>query len=256
MNPFIFVAVPAAAFLFGAAKLTQKLFTRFVDRRIFNFQNDLITRHCDEVESIYGKMRGWRHDYHNHIQALKAHMALGQYDDINAYLAKLDADLTGVDTVYKTGNTMMDAILNSKISLARSRGVEVNAKVTVPAKLYVSEVDLCVVIGNLADNALDACARLDDGQRKVIRLYIDCFKEQLYISVSNTSGGEIKKEGVKYLTTKGPNRGFGLMRIDETVKKYGGWVNRQHEDGVFATEVILPAALPFTPPNVPLTPKR
>ena len=59
-------------------------------------------------------MRGWRHDYHNHIQALKAHLALEQYADMGAYLSKLDGDLTSVDTILKTGNTMVDAILNSK----------------------------------------------------------------------------------------------------------------------------------------------
>jgi sensor histidine kinase regulating citrate/malate metabolism len=242
MNPFVAAAalLLAAVFLFGLVRrLTRGLLSRFVDRRILNFQNELITRHCAEVEHIYGKMRSWRHDYHNHIQALKAHMALGQYAEINAYLSRLDADLTGVDTVYKTGNTMVDAILNSKISVARSKGISVNAKATVPSELFISEVDLCVIIGNLIDNAAEACGRLGGEAEKVIRLYMDSFKEQLYISVSNTSGGEIKKEGSKYLTTKGANHGFGLKRVDEIVDKYGGWVNRQHEDGVFATEVMI-----------------
>ena len=109
-----------------------------------------------------------------------------------------------------------------------------------PDPLPVSEIDLCVIIGNLIDNAVEACKKLEKGRPRVIRLYIDIFKEQLYISVSNTSGGEIRKNEKGYASNKGENHGFGLMRIDAIAKKYGGWVNRQHEEDVFATEVMLP----------------
>ena len=49
-------------------RLLDALFGRMIDRRIAEYQNDLITKHCDEVQNIYKTMRGWRHDYHNHIQ--------------------------------------------------------------------------------------------------------------------------------------------------------------------------------------------
>jgi len=59
----------------------------------------------------------------------------------------LDTDLTNVDTIIKTGNVMIDAILNSKISLAQSKEIAVNAKAIVPKDLSVQAVDLCVIIG-------------------------------------------------------------------------------------------------------------
>ena len=94
------------------------LFSRLIDRRIEAYQSDLMKKYCDEVESMYRKMRGWRHDYHNHIQAMQASMALGRYEEVNEYLRELNDDLTRVDTVLKTGRVMVDAILNGKISLA------------------------------------------------------------------------------------------------------------------------------------------
>ena len=217
------------------------ILTRIVDKRIAAFQSDLVTKHIEEVENIYQQMRGWRHDYHNHIQAMKAHLALGQTSELDTYLANLDADLTSVDTIIKTGNVMVDAILNSKLSLANKRKITVNAKATVPKELKLSEVDLCVVLGNLLDNAMEACAKIPDENARFIRLYIDVFKEQLYISVSNSSGGEVKKSSGIYRTTKdSATHGFGLMRVDRLVEKHGGYVNRQHEEGVFATEIMLP----------------
>ena len=217
------------------------LFGRAIDARIAAYQNDLVTKHCDEVQNIYRQMRGWRHDYHNHIQTMKAHLALGQTEELSRYLGELDADLSSVDTVLKTGNVMVDAILGSKISLAVSRNIQVNAKASVPETLGVSEIDLCVIIGNLLDNAMEACSKQAKKDERFIRVYIGRFKDQFYISVSNSVGGEVIKNGRTYLSTKeSPSHGFGLMRIDRIVQRYGGYVNRQNEEGVFATEVLMP----------------
>ena len=217
------------------------LFGRLVDRRIAAFQNDAIARHCDEVQNIYSQMRGWRHDHHNHIQAMKAYLALGQTDRLSAYLGDLDEDLRTVDTILKTGNVMMDAILNSKLSLARTKNIAVNAKAAVPENLHISEIDLCVIVGNLLDNAMEACIRLPDPSQRFLRVYIGVMKRELYICVTNAMTGPVKRHGTTYLSTKDSlSHGFGLMRVDRIVDKYAGYVNRQHEEGVFATEIMLP----------------
>ena len=220
-------------------KLMDLLFGRVIDRRIAEYQNDLITKHCDEVQNIYKTMRGWRHDYHNHIQTLLA--LSGDEERTREYLLNLHADLTTVDTVIKTGNIMVDAILNSKLSLLKSKDINVNAKAVVPPSLQISEIDLCVIIGNLLDNAMEACLAQPEAENRFIRLFIGILKEQFYLSVSNSVYGELKKEGKTYLSTKNTaGHGFGLMRIDRIVKKYDGYMNRQNEEGIFATEIMLP----------------
>ena len=219
--------------------LMNLLLGKMIDRRIAEYQNDLITKHCDEVQNIYKTMRGWRHDYHHHIQALLA--LSGDEGKTMEYLLKLNDDLTQVDTVLKTGNVMIDAILNSKLSLIQSKKIKVNAKAAVPSELKISEIDLCVIIGNLLDNAMEACLRQSEERQRFIRVFIGVLKNQLYISVSNSVGDDIKKSGQTYLSSKGSEtHGFGLMRIDRLAAKYDGYVNRQAEEGVFATEVMLP----------------
>ena len=220
-------------------KLFDLIFGKAIDRRIAAYQNDLITKHCDEVDNIYRTMRGWRHDYHSHIQTMLA--LTDKPDEIRAYLMDLNADLTTVDTVLKTGNVMVDAILNSKLSLIKSKDIAVNAKAVVPPELKISSIDLCVIIGNLLDNAMEACLNIPDKKDRFIRIYIDVLKKQLYINVTNAVGGKAKKAGKIYLSTKHSNsHGFGLMRVDRVAEKNGGYVNRQDEEGVFATEVMLP----------------
>lgn len=223
----------------GIVNPLHRVIGRMIDRRIAEYQNDLITKHCEEVQNIYKTMRGWRHDYHNHIQTLLA--LSGDEEKTREYLLHLNDDLMCVDTVIKTGNVMVDAILNSKLSLIKSRDIQVNARAVVPSELQISEIDLCVIIGNLLDNAVEACLKQSEEETRFIRVFIGILKGQLYISVTNSSSGEIKKSGKTYLSTKeSAGHGFGLLRVDRIVEKYSGYMNRQDEEGVFAAEVMLP----------------
>lgn len=216
------------------------IFSRLIDKHIAEYQNDLIEKHCEEVENMYRQMRGVKHDLKHHIQTMKAHLIMNQYKELEEYLNELDEDLDIVDTVIKTGNIRIDAVLNSKLAVARARGININAKAIVPAELEINEVDICVIIGNLLDNAIEACEKEKERDKQFIRVYIDILKQQLYIYISNSMTNDIQKSGGRYITTKNGSHGFGLLRIDRVVKKYGGYLNRQHEEGVFATEIMLP----------------
>ncbi len=214
----------------------SRIADRLLEKRVAAYQDDLIEKHFEEVQSIYDKMRGWRHDYHNHIQALLA--LVGDDERTRDYLWKLNKDLTEVDTVVKTGNVTVDAILNSKLTLIKSKAIPVDAVAKVPDDLKISEIDLCAIIGNLLDNAIEAVLPLPP-EARFIRIYIGMLKSQLYISVTNSTASEPRKIGEKYVSTKGEGRGVGLMRVDSIAKRNGGTVNRQNESGVFATEVLL-----------------
>ena len=218
----------------------MSLFNKLIDRRIAAYQRELIEIHYAEVENMYRQMRGWRHDYRSHIQLLKAHAAQKDWEAVKAYLDELETDLAAVDMVVKTGNPMADAILNSKISLARAKHIRVQADASVPVVLALSELDLCVILGNLFDNAIEASLALPE-EGRLIRVYIDMKGSQLYISLTNlTAVGKQDKRAGRFGTTKGEGHGFGLVRIDTIVERLGGWLSRNSEDGAFTTEILLP----------------
>ena len=218
----------------------MSFFSKKINKQIEAYQQELIETHYKEVDNMYRQIRGWRHDYRNHIQTMKAYAASEDWEAIKRYLDLLDEDLTTVDTVIKTGNPMTDAILNSKISLANARGIEVVADAHIPVKLRSSEIDLCCIIGNLFDNAIEASMKLPQEQR-VIRVYMDMKNTQLYISFTNfTAGKKLRKEGKLFRSTKGEGHGFGLVRIDAIVERLDGYISRNSEDGAFTTEILLP----------------
>lgn len=218
----------------------MSLFSKRIDKQVDAYQRELIETHYAEVENMYKQMRGWRHDYRNHIQTMKAYLAKNDIHAIQRYLDELDSDLSHVDTVIKTGNAMADAILNSKISLAKSKNIKVHADAYIPLALTISDLDLCVIIGNLFDNAIEASMALPEDQR-MIRLYMDMKNTQLYLSMTNfTASKKMKKVNGRFLTSKGKGHGFGLVRMDQMIEKLGGYISRNSEDGAFTTEILLP----------------
>lgn len=218
----------------------MRFFQNRLHKKLAAYQREIMETHYRETETMYQEMRGWRHDFRNHLQLLKSYAQKGDLDAVQAYLAELEQDLSRVDPAVKTGNTMADAILNSKISLARSKGVPVRADARIPVKLSISDLDLCVILGNLFDNAIEASVKLPESQR-LIRLYMDMKGSQLYISFTNFApGGKLAQTGGRFSTTKGSGHGFGLLRIDSVVKRLGGYLRRASEEGAFTTEILLP----------------
>ena len=215
-------------------------FQNRLHKKLAAYQREIMETHYRETETMYQEMRGWRHDFRNHLQLLKSYAQKGDLAAVQAYLAELEQGLSRVDPAVKTGNTMADAILNSKISLARSKGVPVRADARIPVKLSISDLDLCVILGNLFDNAIEASVKLPESQR-LIRLYMDMKGSQLYISFTNFApGGKLKQSGGRFATTKGSGHGFGLLRIDSVVERLGGYLRRASEEGAFTTEILLP----------------
>ena len=214
--------------------------SRHKDRQIAAYQRELVETHYQEVETMYRQMRGWRHDYRSHIQAMKALAADGDVEAIKDYLNQLDTELNTVDTVVKTGDPMADAILNSKISLARARHIGATADACIPVKLSMSGLDLCIILGNLFDNAIEASMKLPESQR-LIRIYMDMKNTQLYISFTNfTAEKKMVRRGKVFETTKGAGHGLGLARMDAIIERLDGYVSRNSEDGAFTTEILIP----------------
>ncbi len=225
------------ACVFGFFAIRRTLYN-MIDRRIERFQSNLIENQVREIQNMYRQVRGWRHDYRNHIQNMKIQLSEGNYEQLAEYLDELADDLDTVDTVIKTGNVMADAILNSKLTVARKMNVRLNVKANIPEHLPMSGVELCSILGNMLDNALEACRPLPEKDR-FMRVYIGRLKDYMYLSVQN-SAGKVRKEKGAYLSTKEGKHGYGLFRIDRIAKKYGGYVDRQNEEGIFATEIMIP----------------
>ena len=215
------------------------MFSRY-EKKILDYQRKAMEKQVTEVNEIYMTMRGWRHDYHNHLQKLNAHLQEGQIEEARKYIGELGESLDDIKTKYQTGNVSLDAILNSKLSIVEKERIAINCKVEIGENLKVSDIDLCILLGNLIDNAVEACRVIPEEEERFLRIYMCIRKQQLYISVSNATNEIIRKLDAEYISKKRGDHGHGLKRINIVVDKYGGFIKRANEPGVFATEIMLP----------------
>ena len=129
--------------------------------------------------------------------------------------------------------------MSAKIAQAKAENISVTVKANVPDALTISDSELSIIIGNMLDNAIEAC-RTVTGER-FIRLYISMKGNMLYFSMLNASGAKKKKTGSLFATHKHGAHGFGLRRAEAILEEHGGWVKYNSEDGAFTSEFLVPA---------------
>ena len=208
--------------------------------KIVELQTEQSKTHLDEVRSIHKEMRGYKHDFHNHLQTLKGYIEAGENKRALKYIEELDYGVMNTDTLLKTGNVSVDVILSAKIAKAKSKGINVTVKANLPDNLNITDVELSIVIGNLLDNAIEACTASTD-KEPFIRVYLVMKSNMLYFSMLNSSGDKLKKDGSLFNSKKGGFHGFGLRRAESIIEKHGGWIKYNSEDGAFSSEFLVPA---------------
>ncbi|MBQ8393201.1 MAG: GHKL domain-containing protein [Clostridia bacterium] len=208
--------------------------------KIIELQTEQSKTHLDEVRSIHKEMRGYKHDFHNHLQTLKGYIEAGESERALKYIEELDYGVMNTDTLLKTGNVSVDVILSAKIAKAKSKGINVTVKANLPDNLNITDVELSIVMGNLLDNAIEACVQSTETE-PFIRIYLVMKSNMLYFSMLNSSGDKLKKDGRLFNSKKGGYHGFGLRRAESIIEKHGGWIKYNSEDGAFSSEFLVPA---------------
>lgn len=203
------------------------------------FQRKLLSHQYEEIKEAYINMRGWRHDYHNHLQAMKAYLYMNELKELDEYLFKLEKDLDEVDSLVKSGNLMMDAILNSKITIMMNYNINVDFKAILPEKIKIADVDLCVMVSNLLENAIEACLKIPQ-EHRFIRVFSEVYGSQFYLSIQNSAMENLDFNAQNYISNKRGEHGFGMKRVQLLVDKYNGFLNLQNEPGIFASEITIP----------------
>lgn len=179
----------------------------------------------------YLQKEGLRHDMKNHVLALYGLWEKKEFDKAGSYLKKMmeNGNIGGSDDV--TGNHAVDALLYNKKKKAEEHSIRWVADMQIPANCTVNEFDLCVLLGNLLDNAIRACTEITDVEYRFVDMQFQQIKKCLLLVVKN---GTVVKD------IKEIKQGTGLFNIYETVRKYDGTVSVKVEDHVFEISVLIP----------------
>lgn len=170
---------------------------------------------------------------------MKGQLEAGETERALAYIEQLDRQLMNVDTLLKTGNVSLDAILSAKTAQAKAADIAVTIKANVPDTLLLTDLELSIVVGNLLDNAIEACGSAGSG--RFIRIFMGMKGRMLYFSMLNSAGEKKRKSGSLFPSHKGGVHGFGLRRAEAILEEHGGWCKYNSEDGAFTSEFLVPA---------------
>ena len=191
-----------------------------------------------EVMDMYTKMMGWKHDFKNHISTIKGLLELGTEKEVISYIDEMNERINDIDNKIYTDNVLINSILVNKLKVTKKYDIKIDLNIRINKKINISNIDICVILGNLLDNSIEACI-ITEGY-KYIDLNIISENNRLIIKISNTTNGKLKYIDGKFLSTKNKGiHGIGLSQVDEVVKKYNGYINRKHENNIFTTYLMI-----------------
>lgn len=207
------------------------------EQRQIQRQLEMQQEHYRQIAERVEAGRRQRHDFRHHLRTIAALAgdAQGQLD----YIRQIEA----VDNLHRPlsycREPALDALLYYYLSAAQQQGVQAEARVELPDGLTLSAVDLCTMLGNLLENALEACARQTQGT-KTLSLHIRWQFEKLYIVVKNSYDGQILQQRGGFQSRKHGGAGIGTESVRELARRLGGTVDFQPGDDAFQVVLILP----------------
>ena len=204
-------------------------------------------RHKEELDGemlqfsreSYEEMHQIRHEVKNHIAYIRALSEQGEYGKLKEYLNVVSGETEELFRFVECGNDVINAVMNHAIQQARANGVEMELQIVVPPELPYRETDLCSLLSNLMDNAIEASSRSGVGRPRVC-VNIRPQQDYLFLRVTNPAAGEAA--GPPALrTTKADKRlhGYGTKIIRRVAEQYEGSAKFHVQDGRFIVDVML-----------------
>lgn len=210
-----------------------------IEAKVLEQQNLYYSAQLKNFEAANSTARKLRHDQNNLILTMKTYLEHKDYDKLKDYFNDLEHRTLPGQNQIRSGNSVIDSIVNYKIREAENAGITVDAQVDIREKILISDISLTIILGNLLDNAIEAAA----AAKEAPTIHFNCFTEVglLNIAIGNPYQGPRKQKNGTYLTTKkdSAGHGIGLKSVKEEVEKNHGVISVTDEDNRFTVSVIL-----------------
>lgn len=193
---------------------------------------DLLISHDDEI-------RKQRHDIRHHLRTIDEMIKSGMETEASNYIKDIANSMPANTSINYCDNTIVNSTISYYLNHAKEKGIKTKAKIVVPnSNPNISDVDLCIIFGNLLENAIDACKHLENIP-KIISINAQVNGEMLFIYMDNTYDNEIKIIDNVYQSTKHDGAGTGLTSIDSTAQAHEGSAKFTTKDNHFISEVCV-----------------
>ena len=212
--------------------------------RLIEKQLELQLNHYNKLAENREVLSEVIHDFKNHLNCIYNLYKYDKKNELGNYIKNL-INITDTEKIIDTGNPVIDAVLSEKIDIADKMGIKFVRELYLPSNIEIKHTDLCIVLGNSLDNAIEACKRITDSSMpKEIKLSMNYRDKYMVIVVTNTCDKPPIKLGRFFKSSKpSPElHGLGLQSIDRTVKKYNGNMVIKYDNNIFELEIVMSTA--------------
>lgn len=230
-------------------------------KMIYQYQQEMLWKHKEEefhkkdfyiknMKDILHTIRSQRHDLNNYLSTLYGLISLEEFENAKTYISKINDRIINMNNIIETNHPVITALVSMKKNKAFEEGIDMEVEIDMPEDILMDSVDLSILIGNLLDNAMEACIQIDKTLERKIQLFIDTKDNHLLIHINNTKLQRIKlkdKDVTGRFTTKEDkeNHGFGLGNIEFIVNQYNGVMSIEDLGEEFRVNISLPLDIEF-----------
>ena len=191
-------------------------------------QEHSLNQYVEEAKARYERTTSFRHDIRNHIAVVKKLLQCGKLEEAVSYMEDLDDMAEKMSFPCSTNNPVVDILVGNKLGIAKGMGIDVDCSLLLPYPCGLRDIDICIVLSNALDNAIQAVKSLDAGTEKYIRVSGRIQGDFLMMEIENSFHG---KRAFK--------KGTGLLNINAVAEKYGGAMSIETQENVFVLHVLL-----------------
>ncbi len=197
------------------------------EMQMLAWKNELLEENYQEIKDMYQNYSYTYHDMKNHLTIVQSYCKEGKTEKAIDYIDKIQNTMIPVRRYIKSNNEIIDIIINYKCTEAEKDGIYVEVYADEFENIEIEENDLCVILSNLLDNAIEACRAIET-ENKWIRILVKVVGETVWINVSNSC----EKSSERWNTKKKGFHGYGLKSVQTSVDKYEGKMKLDYKDNV------------------------
>lgn len=244
----ICTVIGAVVFNIIIYRITQRIIEQNKKETIWKMREEELLKedfYIKNMNEILQTIRSQRHDLNNYLSTLYGLIHLEKFEESKKYITEINSRISNMDNIIETNHPVITALITMKTNKALEDNIDIDFDINLPNKLPLDFVDLSIIIGNLIDNAIEACQLVEEDIKRQIKLSIDVKGKFLIIGVNNAKKESIEvdtKDIMKRFTTKEDNKnhGYGLGNVEYVVKHYNGVMHLEDIGNKFKVYISLP----------------
>ncbi|HBV88377.1 MAG TPA: GHKL domain-containing protein [Desulfosporosinus sp.] len=238
-SALIFILTLSAYFLIlRFFKQTREQLTLQNEQHLLRTQVAAAQIHFEALEESQEKTMLYRHDMRHHLNLINSYLADNNKEAAQKYITEVEKTVEGAVVEKYCNNYTVNLILSSYIAKAKNEQITVETQINLPEKNAVSDMDLCVIMANALENAINACKSINITNDRYIKIVSKLNQNKLCLQITNSFDGTIVFVDNMPISTD-ENHGLGTRSIAAVAQKYGGICSFTVKDGVFKASIIL-----------------